>query len=54
MYDSKFTNDYSTALDELMALRAKVKERETIIETNKSEYLKIIEENSAEHKRFMQ
>ena len=34
MYGTKFENDYSTALDDLKAERAKVKELNFTIETN--------------------
>ena len=49
MYDTKFTTDYSTALDDLNKARKKIEELESTIEVNNKEHKRIIEKNDQSH-----
>ena len=49
MYDSKYTTDYLTALNDLDAARKTIKALESTIEANNGEHKRIIEENEKSH-----
>ena len=49
MYDSKYTTDYLTALNDLNAARETIKELGSTIEANNEKHERIIEENKKSH-----